>query len=273
MNNISIDKLVTTKKEYQYKLNQVLQKYFIKYMNKLYSELHSYKDFQYELLKISEWSDNKIKKEYNKFLKFTDKKFDLSENELSKILDIIFGINLKIMTSLFNEIELNIPHFNIFWLKCLKRIGKYYYENPKESLSTPNTTILNESIDYMIQKYIPLKDIINSTHKELEYYNFNNIDTTHNSNYSNRSNSNYSNSNHSNHSNKHLDVSLESTQHSLQYIKSEDFENEYYNSDTEKNKDKVSEEKLINIAKYTYPNRKKSFKKKNELDENFFDNL
>lgn len=265
MNNKSIHKLNNTKKEYQNKLNEILKKYFIRYIEKLYSDCDSYKDFQRELLKIPEWSYDKSVKEYDKFLKYTKEKFDLSEDELIKILDIIFGLNIKIMTSLFDEIELNIPKFNIFWFKCLKRIGKYYYENPKKSLEKPSSNKLNDSIEYVIQKYIPLKDIINSTHKELEYYNFDNINTDIENHITNDKSSK-------------INISLESTdnENSLQYIKSEDFENEYYKSD--KSENELSQEKHINIPKYLYQNRNikngnkiSNFKKKNELDEHFFD--
>jgi len=268
MNNKSIYKLVDTKKEYQSKLNEILRKYFIRYMKKLYEKNDNYKDFQYELLKIPKMPSEKITKEYDKFIKYTNDKYDLSEEELIKILDIIFQLNIKIMTSLFDEIELKIPPFQLFWLKCLKRIGKYYYENPKSAITHVDSIKINDSIEYIIQKYMPLKDIINSTHKQLEYYNFDKEDTK-DTKYSNL-NTNIDEIDQS----KALDSSK--NDNSLNYIKSEDFENEYYNSNSNKSIDKQESEevKQINIPKHVYPTtRRKSFKKKNEIDENFFDNI
>lgn len=264
MNNKSIYKLVDTKKEYQDKLNEILTKYFIKYMKKLYEISDNYKDFQHELLKIPKMPSEKVTKEYGKFIKHIGDKYDLSEEELTKILDIIFKLNIKVMTSLFNEIEFNIPEFKIFWIKCLKRVGRYYYENLKTAINNPDSIKINDSIEYVIQKYIPLKDIINSTHKELEYYNFDKYtkDTSTNADENIKDNKKTISSNHDN---------------SLNYIKSEDFENEYYNSDKsiDKNIDKKESEEIkqINIPRYHLKIRKKSFNKKNEIDERFFDNI
>lgn len=244
----SINQLIDTKNEYQTKFNEILKKYFSRYMEKLHSQSNNYKDFQKRLLKITEWSPEKSTKEYKKFIDYINDKYELSEDDIVKILDIIFNLSIKIMSSTnYNEIEWQPPKFEIFWLKCLKRIGKYYYENPIVKGE------INESIDYIVQKYIPLKDIINSTHKELQYYNFDNIsDTIDKEQSSNRAST--------------LD-SKNSYSNSLNYIKSEDFENEYYNSDKSINADD-DDEKYINLKgkKHLAAPRRKE-----KLDEKFFD--
>lgn len=278
-NSKSIHILIDTKKEYQKKLNEILKKYFMKFIEKSYND--SLREFQTKLLKIPYWSDEKIEREYSKFLKFIRDKYDLSEDELSKILNIVIGLNIKIMTSIFDEIEIEMPKISIFWYKCLKRVCKYYYENPKimksDELFKNSKSYIDESIYHVLQKLIPLKHIINSKKEENNYYNFNN----------NLGNTSETTINKSNSSNK-LKVTLESESHSnsngLQYISSDEFENEYYKSEGEgngpsKNIKEKSEEKHIKLPKYLFPN-KKNYKNqkivqsaKNEIDENFFDEI
>lgn len=246
-----MNKLIDTKREYQNKLNEILKKYFIKYFDNLYESEVSYKQIQIKLLKIFEWSSEKKLKEYKKFKKYTKDKFDLSEDDLNKMLEIILGINIKIITSLYDEIDFSVPKFEIFWLKYLKRMGKYYYENPKITL---NKVDFKNILDYIIQKCIPLKKIINSTHKELLHYNFDNYSIE---------------------SIKEVELEKEEcineNEINLKYIESDEFENEYYNSDREQEKDNKNEtkfeEKHIKL-KPVVPKKRKS-----KIDENLFDNM
>jgi hypothetical protein len=277
-----IKDLIETKKEYQQKLVEVLKKYYLKYIEKLFEK--SLREFQERLFKIPNWSDEKLEKEYGKFLKFISDKYELSEDDLTKTLHIVYGLNIKIMTSICNDIEVNAPKLYKFWYKCLKRVAKYYYEHPKVMLSENDfkkTKVqVEESINHTLHKYIPLKEIINSKQKEpQDTYNFENgLGDTDESIPKVQDNSE-----------NQLEVRLESESDSngLKYISSDEFENEYYVSDKEDNKDdkkkEKSEEKHIKLPKYLFPSKKnfknnKMFKnnqsgKNNELDENFFDDI
>lgn len=287
-----IKDLIETKKTYQHKLTEILKKYYIKYIQKLYENTVKLRPFQEKLLKIPNWSHDKIEKEYNKFLTFASDKYDLTEEEITKILHIVYGLNIKIMVSIYDEIEVNAPKLLKFWYNSLKRIGKYYYEHPKIMLSENDfkktKTQIEESINYTLHKFIPLKEIINSKNKQdQDAYNFDNglgdtLDTTDES------------LSKKNHSENLLRVTLESESdtdndsHDLKYISSNEFENEYYLSDKENkdNKDKSkkekSEEKHIKLPKYLFPNKANKYKNnkliktqqaKNELDEHFFDDI
>ena len=67
-----IQDLIETKKNYQSKLVEALKKDYMKFIERLYEK--SLREFQEKLLKIPSWSDDKLDKEYNKFLKFIDDK-------------------------------------------------------------------------------------------------------------------------------------------------------------------------------------------------------
>jgi hypothetical protein len=270
-----IQVLVDTKKNYQQKLSEVFKKYYLKFIERLYEK--SLREFQEKLLKIPSWSHEKLDKEYKKFLIFVNDKYDLNEEELTKILHIVYGLNIKIMTSICTDLEVTAPKLKKFWYKCLKRIAKYYYEHPKvmllESDFKKTKIQIDEGINYTLQKFMPLKEIINSNKPPpQDKYNFDNGlgDTDESENYRH---------NIKDEDNK-LNVSLDSETESsgLKYLSSNEFENEYYLSDKEEKKESKenSEEKHIKLPKYVFPYKKHKKVKsqiKNELDENFFDDI
>lgn len=273
-----IQDLIETKKDYQKKLTEVFRKYYMRFIEKMYEK--SLREFQEKLFRIPDWSSDRIEKEYNKFLKFIEDKYDLSEDDFTKTLHIVYGLNIKIMTSICTDLEVNAPKLIKFWYKCLKRVAKYYYEHPKVMLSDNDfrkTKIqIEECINYTLQKFIPLKEIIHANKKPpQDTYNFDNgLGDTEESQI---------NKYHNDNSEKQLEVNLESETDSngLKYLSSNEFENEYYISDEDKVKEK-SEEKHIKLPKYLFPNKKQNYKNaklkgaqkgKNELDENFFDDI
>lgn len=286
----SIKRLILSKTEYESKLNMILKKYFIKYFKELYDEIKIskskdfnfsiYKEFQKKLYNIPSWSSDKLTREYGYFTKYVSKKYDLSHNELSKILDIIYTLNIKIMTPLFNYPINNIPKFKDFWYKCIKKFGKFYYENPKLIKDNDTINYLNDTVKNVIQNFIPIKDIINSEKQHLEKYDFENEP------FSEKTKDNSFSKELSN-SKAKLEIELENTELSdqLNHAATSDFENEYYNSEAEpevKEKQLVEEEeekeKQIELPKYLFNKKKNYFnyklskmKKKNEMDENFFD--
>lgn len=266
----SIHHFIKSKKEYQSKLTKILKKYFVRYISKSFDK--SLREFQKILLKIPEWSDDKLNKEFSKFTKFIENRFDLSEEDLSKTLSILIGLNVKIMAPITYDIEVKIPKFKDFWYKCIKKIGKYYYEHPKVMLSDlefeKTYPYIEEAINSIILKYIPLQDILSGKREPLDVYNFDELEENLDEN-----------SVEIQKSKDNIEVTLESktaSDNDLKYLSSEEFENEYYKSDNEKEdkKEEKSEEKHIKLQKYVFP--KKNYKKKiakNEIDENFFDDM
>jgi hypothetical protein len=274
----SIKHLISSKIEYESKLNMILKKYFIKYFKEIYDEVKIYKEFQKKLYNIPSWSSDKLSREFGYFTKYVNKKYDLNQNELSKILEIIYTLNIKIMTQLFNYPINNIPKFKDFWYKCIKKFGKFYYENPKLIKDNETTNYLDDTVKNAIQNFIPIKDIINTEKQHLEKYDFENEPFSENS-FSKEPDS----------SKAKLEVELENTELSehLNHADTSDFENEYYNSEVEpeikakelvKEEEEEEKEKQIELPKYLFNKKKNYFnyklskmKKKNEMDENFFD--
>lgn len=275
----SIKRLILSKTEYESKLNMILKKYLIKYFKELYDEIKIYKEFQKKLYNIPNWSSDKLSKEFGYFTKYINKKYDLNQNELSKILEIIYTLNIKIMTPLFNYPINNIPKFKDFWYKCIKKFGKFYYENPKLIKESGENLYLDDTVRNVIQIFIPIKDIINTEKQKLEKYDFEKEP------FSEKSIKNeFSREG----SKAKLEVELENTDHSeqLNHAATSDFENEYYNSEVEVEVKKLEKEvveddekeKEIELPKYLFNKKKNYFnyklskmKKKNEMDENFFD--
>jgi len=281
--------LISSKIEYESKLNMVLKKYFIKYFKELYEDDASLKlrELQKILYKIPSWSDNKIDKEYGYFTKYIYKKYELNQDDLSKILDLVYSLNIKIMTSIYDVVSISIPKFKNFWYKSIKKIAKYFYENPK--LIKENTDILEKDTDlenilkYVLQRFIPIEEILHlKKHKEHSY--------------------DFEKASFSENENKNeikIQVNLEKTditqpieKNSLIYMSSDEYENEYYKSENNfENEEKIeekaqekaeekAEEKEIKIPKYFFKkkNNYNNFKISNmaksgkkEEDENFFD--
>lgn len=278
----SIKHLILSKNEYESKLNMILKKYFIKYFKEIYEETEIYREFQKKLYNIPSWSSDKISREYGYFKKYVNKRYDLSENELSKILDIIYSLNIKIMTPLFDYMNIDVPKFKDIWYKCIKKFGKFFYENPKlikENEQNDSLKLLDDTVKNIIQKFIPIKDIINTKKQVFEKYDFDEP-------FSEKSEE----KTYSRHSSKaKLEVELENTDDSekLNHAATSDFENEYYNSEIEENvkitgepikEEDEEKEKQIELPKYLFNKKKNYFnyklskmKKKNEMDENFFD--
>ena len=266
-----------TRDKYQHQLFDILQKYYMKFIKRLYDK--SLREFQEKLLKCANWSDDRLDKEYEKFLKFVSNNYDLNEEELTKVFHIVYGLNIKIITAICEDFETNAPKLIKFWYKCLKRVCKYYYEHPKVLLFDTDfkkTKIqVEESINWCLQRFIPLKEIMNAKHrKKSDKYNFNNgLDDTNNSNIKTVSKNSLKDC-------TKLKVTLESDSDidGLRYISSEEFENEYYISDKElkDNHKEVSDEKHIKVPINKFKKQigiKGNNKKKSELNEHFFDNL
>ena len=112
---MSLVKSIETRKEYEDKLYTIIYKYQIKYIyyifekqyddDKQINRLNSlYRHFQKRLLKIADWSSDKLHKEYKKFLEWSKRKYNIQEEELQQILNNIITLFVKIMINKKNII-------------------------------------------------------------------------------------------------------------------------------------------------------------------------
>ena len=182
---MSLVKSIEARKEYEDKLYTIIYKYQIKYIyyvfekqyddDKQINRLNSlYRHFQKRLLKIADWSSDKLHKEYKKFLEWCKRKYNIQEEELQQILNTIITLFVKIMINKKNIIieglldSYTFPKFKYFFYKCLKRISRHYYENPKSLTIDDKNEILNsiykttilELIRSVVYNMLPMKQVM-----------------------------------------------------------------------------------------------------------------
>jgi hypothetical protein len=281
------------------KLYNLIIRFVYKYLNKLYDrevEYHNtkqtkpklYKDFQKTLLDITKWSDKTIEKQCNKFLKWVSKRENLSQNDIQDMIHGIIKLSTQIIldksdvyiTTLLQNFR--FPTIKTYYYKCLKRIARIVYENPK-NLHNLQTGKLFDELDNVLQSFLPLREIEailefddaqNDNDVKLQKlrieYNFKNDDSTRNSTISTR------------HSNEpKLLIDKQPSEPSLQYVSSEDLNfTKESESDSHQNKkaivdirkEIVREEgvKHIRIPKMKHSQYYYNKPKINEIEEHFF---
>jgi len=295
---MSLVKSIEVRKEYEDKLYAIIYKYQIKYIyyifenqyddDKQINKLNSlYRHFQKRLLKIADWSSDKLHKEYKKFLEWCKRKYDLQEEELQKILDTIITLFVKIMINKKTIIVEGIlesytfPKLKYFFYKCLKRISRHYYENPKNLSIDENNDILNTTykktildlIGSVVYNMLPMKQIMSI----LEYKDLINEDKSENENIFIQYDFNNTKTSESSHnSNPKVIIEKQLSECSLKYISSDDFDKEYCKSESEQEIQQHNEEEdlvkhvripKIKRNKQQYLNRQN----RNDLEEYFFD--
>ena len=293
---MSLVKSIETRKEYEDKLYTIIYKYQIKYIyyifekqyddDKQINRLNSlYRHFQKRLLKIADWSSDKLHKEYKKFLEWSKRKYNIQEEELQQILNNIITLFVKIMINKKNIIieglldSYTFPKFKYFFYKCLKRISRHYYENPKSLTIDDKNEIINsiykttilELIRSVVYNMLPMKQVMTI----LEYKDLINEDGSDENKIVIEYDFNDINSSESSNSNPKVIIEKQLSECSLKYVSSDDFDKEYCKSESEKEIEQLDqEEDLLKHVKIQKTNRKPmQFNKKNrnDLEEYFFD--
>lgn len=156
-------------------LYNLIIKFVYKYILKLFEQeklYHNtpetkpslYPEFQRSLLKITKWSGKTLEKQYLKFLKWVEKRKDLSEEQLYKLLKDIIKLSTQIM---INKSDVYVdtllqnykfPTLKAYYYKCLRRIARRVYENPKLLYSLKNEDLIND-LESILQNYLPLDEI------------------------------------------------------------------------------------------------------------------
>lgn len=293
---MSLVKSIEARKEYEDKLYTIIYKYQIKYIyyvfekqyddDKQINRLNSlYRHFQKRLLKIADWSSDKLHKEYKKFLEWCKRKYNIQEEELQQILNTIITLFVKIMINKKNIIieglldSYTFPKFKYFFYKCLKRISRHYYENPKSLTIDDKNEIINsiykttilELIRSVVYNMLPMKQIMTI----LEYKDLINEDENDENKIFIEYDFNDRNSSESSNAKPKVIIEKQLSECSLKYISSDDFDKEYCKSESEKEIEHNVEEDLVKHVKIQKTNRNKSmhYNKKNrdDLEEYFFD--
>jgi hypothetical protein len=241
--NKAMDEIIEKKQKYENNIKSIFEVYVGKYIRKLYEYARDEKGFKKVLIDIASWDELKIAKEYNKFLKWVEKKHKSGEAEIKNILDNVIMYSIRLMVNKYDTeviaklIEFESTNPERFFYKCMKRASRYVYENPKSVLGNLNLESVIVSVIYEflpIQKIIKLLEVTKEQESD-KSYDFNKTFTSENG----------SDKESDVKSKKELIIDKETTSQELQYVASEDLINEYYDSDGES--DKNNNEKLINV--------------------------
>lgn len=257
-------------------LNNILSSYIEKYLYKLYksiieskskkessiSETKIMREFQRALSEIGQWDDEKQKHEYKKFLKWCMKKHDVTEIGIQTTMDKIILYSTRIILNKYEPgiIERNVSYRNSepkdLFFKCIKRIARYYYDNPK-LIHKDNSVDVENMLESCVHTFIPMKQIIKviEEHDGKEdnrenMYNFDENSTSSTESINTKSDSTSS----SHHVKSKLVVEKTDEKESelqLPYVNS-DVYNEYYQSEEQIEKEDVDvtdEVKMIKIPK------------------------
>lgn len=155
--------------------SNIILVYCLKWTKKLaletlikYENDYIYIKFQKKLASIANWSGDKINREYKKFVKWCERKFNLNDKDLHDIFVKIITLSIQIMLNEeltndkcakinFSPCLLNLQEF--FYI-CIKNISKYYYVNPEKIFDAKiDKSISNNIIKKQITNYIPFKNI------------------------------------------------------------------------------------------------------------------
>ena len=164
---------IVDKRDAETEISNLFGSYYEKYMRKLYKPYHLLKNreryFQKTLIKIVKWSDEKRRKEYKQFIRWTKEKCHVSESSLQNWFSIYVDASINIM--LFPNqskhdyiFEKEVPSVKEFFYKCLKRIARYYYDNPSlmvvgfEDKSKRSDIV--EIVSVFLTTFVPFDEII-----------------------------------------------------------------------------------------------------------------
>ncbi len=283
---------ISIKKNLEEKLYEVLTKGLYKYIKRIYkkkkeeyeNDILVYKNFQKKLYKIAKWSNDTITTEYSNILSWCKRHYDIDEQKMELMLKNIILLSTQIMinrSKIYTENFLStyeFPLMKTMYYKCLKKIARIFYENPK-SIYDISLYTLKENLQPLFYNIIPIKKITDYleikrdsviVEKKVIEYNFNKDDTDDTDDTEDKDD-------------KHGIIQYDHDNkkdfcENLKYICSEDF-NENIENIENTNKNQSNENKdeddndNDNIKHIRIPKLNKMYlkKKTDNIDEHFFD--
>jgi hypothetical protein len=222
-NNENMVSLIESRNKVTARIISIFKKYLYKFIISTFNNINientqKLLEFQKILYKIPSWAPKKINKEYNLFIKYIYKKYNLTEDKLIELFQHMFILKIKTISNTFYDSQ--VPVLKEFLYVTLKYVSKYFYEHPHDmrninDLEINHLIVIENILNTLINKQIPLSKILveNNNNNKLKY-NFSKYKPKDDSITSNDNNIIKNESTHS--------------ENSLIYISSEQFENEYY---------------------------------------------
>lgn len=269
-------KTLEIKHKLQKKLVNVFSQHLYNYFMRCFKKSVNYIDFQRKMLKIAEWDKYKREKSFKKFIKWCFKNNYDIEEIFEKI--ILYSIRAILNDDFLAEIVITKhckSNFGDFYYKVLKKVARYYYENPKIDIIEDDNYI-EDMIKTSIVVFIPLNKIVNMFGKKRDdliiQYDFNNMQDSYSDNTEISSCTSKNNTEDIIDNNKRKIVVEKETddEGSMMYLPSEEFDIKEEVKKEEINVEEDEEEKntkhivIMNNKNslMTYGNRNKFYKKK-----------
>lgn len=179
MEGEGFSKTLEIKHKLQKKLVNVFSQHLYNYVMRCFKKSVNYIDFQKKMLKIAEWDKHKRERSFKKFKKWCFKNNYDIEEIFEKI--ILYSIRTILNDDFLAEIVITKHYksnFSEFYYKVLKKVARYYYENPKIDIIEDDNYI-EDIIKTSIVVFIPLNKIVNMFGKKKDdliiQYDFNNM--------------------------------------------------------------------------------------------------
>lgn len=296
----TLNEMSSMRKECETILSQPFTEYTSKYMAKVEDKADSKKAFQRMLRSIGEWNSSKVDREFSKFTKWCVKKDVLEEdikNQLNQfvILSLRIMLSKKVRDEMIKDYQINLK--DLFY-KCMRRVARDLYErmltrNTKESVKKGIRVGKKETNNIVVAclyEFIPLEKLIEiielfkEENESTQSYDFNR--TFSDSDCAKgkplvlveKEDSDESDTKDSEDTNE--STSYKRYEPQLQYVPSENIEDDYFGFTEDENTDKLKkyngDVKEIKLPKYKqkgyYKAKREPLTKPrvNEKDENFF---
>lgn len=153
---MSLQNLMLDKEALEERIVGLFSEYITKYIRKQYRNADTYTDFQRAMVKNSQWSESKVQREFDKFIKFTE----LTKDELDDLIYNFIILSVRVLTygydssNMFETLRDHTPLSNLFH-KTLRRASKYFYENPKARIQMDKGLVVEAMMDL-----IPFKQLM-----------------------------------------------------------------------------------------------------------------
>ena len=281
-----LQQIVSKNKDLKEQLFNLIVKFITKYFRKIFEQIKSNHNTKiYHILQkqlIETIRKDFLDKHYHKFLKWL-KKRNITEQQIDDMLLDIIHNSIKIISKNIEVTNYKLPDFKTFYHKCLKRLARKIYENPK-TINNMKNEDFKKDIDDVLQHFIPIDNLYikdqYTNPKSIKYHYINNSSSESQSSHlplNNNSTKIFIDSyDKANADTKNLnyistDISKSSEQHS---VKSKHSDVKSINIPKNKKNDNYHNHNNYNHNNYNHNNYNHNNynKYKNEFNENFFDN-
>jgi hypothetical protein len=252
MSNSNVTHLIQKKNALEKLVVDCLSAYSYRFIIKTYDQVKlsghqkdrtskKLKEFQMSMLKISEWTDDKRDREFDKFLIWCEKK---RKSGVRDALQSYFLLSMRVIShnnvSVQSLSTIAAPLPEEMFYKCMRACAKFYYNNlhDKDIFNSEqyNDYTLRSIVKSRLQKFIPIMQLFELMEKKedtpllVEYNYDDNNDPT---------------------ESLHVNISTKSDKVKndleLKHVSSEELENEYYMSEESESKKSNNNIKVISI--------------------------